>query len=82
MDDNDGFEASLRDLLKTSEEPPSGDDARLNRVLKTANRQVGIGELFRMMRHWLNVSVIAIGSGKNHLTPVSRIPKSPTQDRN
>jgi hypothetical protein len=39
---HDPFEESLRDLLKS---PTSihDDDACLHRVLKTANRQVGVG---------------------------------------
>lgn len=47
----DPFEESLRDLLNK----PSvhDDDACLGRVLKTANRQVGAGDLFALIGHWL-----------------------------
>ncbi|HAB65248.1 MAG TPA: CrfX protein, partial [Pseudomonas sp.] len=40
---HDPFEESLRDMLNTQSE--RHDDARLDRVLKTANRQVGAGDL-------------------------------------
>mgnify|MGYP007044557575 FL=1 len=45
---HDPFEQSLRDMLKAS---PSSrdDDACLGRVLKTANRQVGAGDLFSLL---------------------------------
>ena len=50
---HDPFEESLRDLLKAS---PSGNDrddrddaACLGRVLKTANRQVGAGDLLSLI---------------------------------
>ncbi|MCW3147979.1 CrfX protein [Stutzerimonas stutzeri] len=66
----DPFEESLRDLLNK----PSArdDDARLGRVLKTANRQVGVGDLFGLMGHWLQALLMAINSGSGHVAPVSR----------
>ncbi|MHA6493265.1 CrfX protein [Pseudomonas borbori] len=68
---HDPFEESLRDLLKS---PTSNhdDDACLNRVLKTANRQVGAGDLFALMGHWVGALMIAVNSGSTHVTPVSR----------
>ncbi|MBG7143134.1 CrfX protein [Pseudomonas aeruginosa] len=69
---HDPFEESLRDLLKASAPQPD-DDARLGRVLKTANRQVGAGDLFRLMGHWLQALMIGINNGSPHLAPVSRI---------
>nr|WP_251702163.1 CrfX protein [Pseudomonas boanensis] len=68
---HDPFEESLRDLLKA----PSSDhddDATLGRVLKTANRQVGAGDLFGLMGHWLEAMMIALNNGSPHLAPVSR----------
>ena len=44
----DPFEESLRDLLKSSS-AEHDDDATLGRVLKTANRQVGVGDLFVLL---------------------------------
>ncbi|SPZ05497.1 CfrX protein [Pseudomonas aeruginosa] len=67
---HDPFEESLRDLLKASAPQPD-DDARLGRVLKTANRQVGAGDLFSLMGHWLQALMIGINNGSPHLAPVS-----------
>tara|TARA_R110000868_G_scaffold21646_1_gene89920 strand:+ start:5183 stop:5428 length:246 start_codon:yes stop_codon:yes gene_type:complete len=68
---HDPFEESLRDLLKS---PASSrdDDACLHRVLKTANRQVGVGDLFALMGHWAGALMIALNNGSPHVTPVSR----------
>ena len=66
---HDPFEESLRDLLKT----PSAshdDDACLDRVLKTANRQVGAGDLFSMVGHWLEALMIAVI--RNSVFPMRR----------
>lgn len=67
----DPFEESLRDLLKSQ---PMGhdDDATLDRVLKTANRQVGAGDLFGLMGRGLEALMIALNNGSPHLMPVSR----------
>ncbi|MFU1924862.1 CrfX protein, partial [Klebsiella pneumoniae] len=40
---------------------------------KTANRQVGAGDLFSLMGHWLQALMIGINNGSPHLAPVSRI---------
>ena len=68
---HDPFEESLRDLLKAA---PSShdDDACLGRVLKTANRQIGAGDLFSLLGHWLGALMIALNKGAAHVTPVSR----------
>lgn len=68
---HDPFEESLRDLLKVPPEQ-AGDDVRLGRVLKTANRQVGAGDLFSLMGHWLEALSIGVSRGAMHLAPVSR----------
>jgi hypothetical protein len=72
---HDPFEESLRDMLKAS---PStrDDDACLGRVLKTANRQVGAGDLFSLMGRWLQAFMIAVTNGSAHVAPVSR--RNPT----
>ena len=68
---HDPFEESLRELLKAS--PSSRDDeACLHRVLKTANRQVGAGDLFGLMGHWVGALLMALNNGSGHLSPVSR----------
>lgn len=73
---HDPFEESLRDLLKMPPEQP-GDDQRLGRVLKTANRQVGAGDLFSLMGHWLEALSIGVTRGALHLAPVSRRAQNP-----
>ncbi|SDH79048.1 hypothetical protein SAMN05216272_103119 [Pseudomonas panipatensis] len=73
---HDPFEESLRDLLRMPAEQP-GDDVRLGRVLKTANRQVGAGDLFSLMGHWLEALAIGVTRGAAHLAPVSRQSQNP-----
>lgn len=68
---HDPFEESLRDLLKAPA-TERDDDACLNRVLKTANRQVGAGDLFSLVGHWLGAGMIALNNGSGHVRPVSR----------
>lgn len=68
---HDPFEESLRDLLK-SPSSSHDDDACLHRVLKTANRQVGAGDLFALMGHWVGALMIALNNGSAHVAPVSR----------
>ena len=68
---HDPFEQSLREMLKS---PPStrDDDAGLGRVLKTANRQVGAGDLFSLLGRWVQALMIALNNGSAHIAPVSR----------
>lgn len=68
---HDPFEESLRDLLK-SPASTHDDDACLHRVLKTANRQVGAGDLVALIGHWASALMIALNSGSAHVAPVSR----------
>jgi hypothetical protein len=58
---HDPFEQSLRELLN---EPAEGRDDRaaLGRVLKTANRQVGVGELFSLTGHWFETVLMALNT--------------------
>ncbi|MCH2341566.1 CrfX protein [Pseudomonas sp. NPDC047963] len=67
---HDPFEESLRDMLNT--QPERHDDARLDRVLKTANRQVGAGDLFGLIGHWMQAVLIAFNSGAPHTSAVTR----------
>lgn len=73
---HDPFEASLKALLSTpanAQDEEGDDQARLHRVLKTANRQVGAGALFDLIgRHWVSVLLLALGNGAPHLKPRSR----------
>lgn len=66
----DPFEESLRDMLNA--QSSHDDDACLDRVLKTANRQVGAGDLFGLMGHWLHALQIAVSSGAPHTSVVTR----------
>ncbi len=56
----DPFEDSLRDLL--NKPTPHDDDACLERVLKTANRQVGVGDLFALVGNWGKVLLMVCDS--------------------
>ncbi|KQB54883.1 CrfX protein [Pseudomonas endophytica] len=68
---HDPFEQSLREMLKTPSSTRD-DDACLGRVLKTANRQVGAGDLFGLPGRWMQALMIALNSGSAHIAPVSR----------
>lgn len=68
---HDPFEDSLRALMKAPHDERD-DNATLNRVLKTANRQVGAGDLFSMIGNWGSALMIALNSGSNHVKPTSR----------
>lgn len=73
---HDPFEASLKALLNTpanAQDEEGDDQARLHRVLKTANRQVGAGALFDLIgRHWASALLLALGNGAPHLKPRTR----------
>ena len=70
---HDPFEESLRNMLKSSSAPSRhDDDAALGRVLKTANRQVGVGDLFSLMGHWFEALMIALSQGSGHVKPASK----------
>lgn len=66
----DPFEESLRDLLNT--QSSHDDGACLDRVLKTANRQIGAGDLFGLFGRWLHVACSVAGTSARHGAPVSR----------
>ena len=67
----DPFEESLRDMLNV--QSMHDDDACLDRVLKTANRQVGAGDLFGLMGHWLQAAMIALSSSSaRHTSAATR----------
>lgn len=68
---HDPFEESLRDMLNASSSGRD-DKAALGRVLKTANRQVGAGDLFSLMGRWGQAFMIAVNTGSAHIAPVSR----------
>ncbi|MFC3607365.1 CrfX protein [Stutzerimonas tarimensis] len=66
----DPFEDSLREMLNE----PSGhdDDACLERVLQTANRQVGAADLFALVGHWCEVFLILASGGPTQGRHVTR----------
>lgn len=68
---HDPFEESLRDMLNSSSSSRD-DDAVLGRVLKTANRQVGAGDLFGLLGRCVQGLMIAVNNGSAHVSPVSR----------
>ncbi|MFP3848692.1 CrfX protein [Pseudomonas sp. W5-01] len=67
---HDPFEESLRDMLNASSSSRD-DDAVLGRVLKTANRQVGAGDLFSLLGRCTQALMIAVNNGSAHVSPVS-----------
>ncbi|MHA6164428.1 CrfX protein [Pseudomonas sichuanensis] len=81
---HDPFEESLRDLLKASSSGQERDDAAcLGRVLKTANRQVGVGDLFSLLGRWSQALMIAVNNGSAHVAPVRRnATRNPASGRN
>ena len=87
---HDPFEQSLREMLK-AEPSNRDDDACLGRVLKTANRQVGAGDLFSLLGRWMQALMIALNSGSAHIqvkpsaiveiTTTARVPQRPSTGR-
>lgn len=75
---HDPFEESLRDMLKASSSGKDrDDDACLGRVLKTANRQVGAGDLFKLLGRCSQALLIAVNNGSAHVAPVRRTAARP-----
>ncbi|MDY7219026.1 CrfX protein [Denitrificimonas sp. JX-1] len=68
----DSFEQSLRDMLKAPEEQ-LGDDASLDKVLKKANRQLGVGAIFTLFGRALESVLIGLSNGSEHIKPVSNL---------
>lgn len=68
---HDPFEESLRDMLNASSSSRD-DDACLDRVLKTANRQVGAGDLFSLLGRCATGLMLGVSRGAAHVSPVSR----------
>jgi hypothetical protein len=69
---HDPFEESLRDLLRGAP-AESADSARLDRVLKAANRQVGVGDLFNLLGHWFEALMIGLDSGSRKVPATRRL---------
>jgi hypothetical protein len=67
----DPFEESLRSLMRSSA-TEHDDERTLGRVLRTANRQVGAGDLFSLAGHWFEALMLALNSASEHLAPISR----------
>ncbi len=78
---HDPFEESLRDMLNA--QSSHDDDACLDRVLKTANRQVGAGDLFGLMGNWFQAVLIAAsgGAGQPRSTARRHFSQSTPNDR-
>lgn len=76
----DPFEQSLRDMLKTAEAPGSGDNS-LGKVLKKANRQQGAGAIFGLFGRALESVLIGLSSGSEHLKPTSNLSNKSTANK-
>ncbi len=68
---SDPFEESLRQLLRGDAAGPA-DAGRLDRVLKTAKRQVGLGDLFKLPGHWLEALLVGLSAGSSRPQAVTR----------
>ena len=68
---HDPFEESLRDLLRGAP-AESADSARLDRVLKAANRQVGAGDLCKLLGHWFEALLIGLDRSALRKVPATR----------
>lgn len=71
--ENDPFEKSLREILQKDSASQQDVDEALERVLKTANRQVGLGALFTMFGRAFYALILGINNGSAHLKPVTRM---------
>lgn len=60
----DSFESSLKELFN-EQESGGVDKSRLDRVLKTANRQVGAVDLLGLLGCWFEALMLALHSGTN-----------------
>lgn len=67
----DPFEQSLREMLNSSSSTHD-DQACLGKVLKTANRRVGAGDLMGLVGHWAPALMMALNNGSAHLKPQRR----------
>lgn len=70
--DKDPFEESLRELLQESSVGQPSEQA-LERVLKTANRQTGVGALLLLSGRALESAMMALEGASAHWRPVSRL---------
>lgn len=73
----DPFEESLRHLLcGDAADPADGQrldhGQRLDRVLRTAKRQIGVGELFRLPAHWLEALLVGLNAGSSRPMSATR----------
>lgn len=65
----DSFESSLKELFN-EQESGGVDKSRLDRVLKTANRQVGAVDLLGLLGYWFEALMLALHSGTTPRTEV------------
>lgn len=77
--EQDPFEQSLRQLLRQSSEQQD-ERAAIERVLKTANRQIGAGALLALLGRSFYSVLLGLNSASAHLRPVSRL-NPPEQDQ-
>jgi len=70
--EKDPFEQSLRQLLREESGQPDEREA-IERVLKTANRQIGVGALFALFGRAFYGLLLGLDRASGHLKPVSRL---------
>ena len=76
----DPFEQSLRDMLKTPE-TQAYDEVSLDKVLKKANRQLGAGAIFGLFGRALESVLIGLSNGSEHVKPVSNLSDKNTTNK-
>lgn len=76
----DPFEQSLRDMLKTPE-TQAYDEVSLDKVLKKANRQLGAGAIFGLCGRALESVLIGLSNGSEHVKPVSNLSDKNTTNK-
>ena len=69
---NDPFEQTLRDLFNEKTRESTQSTERLDRVLKTANRQVGAFALFGLVGNWGKALCRAGQGAQGNIKPVKR----------
>lgn len=77
--DHESFENSLREMLQQPARPQS--DKVLRRVLRTANRQTGVGALLILSGRAIESVLIALEGASAHWKPVSRRPSSESKHK-
>ncbi|MFT0211138.1 CrfX protein [Pseudomonas sp. F1_0610] len=78
MSQDDPFEASLKEMMNAPSKSQQAKSDPVKKVLKTANRQIGAGQLVGLLGHAIEAFMIALSCGSAHLKTTSRQIESST----